>query len=330
MTTLTTNRRRIALTGVLLTSAALALALMLPFGSRAATTAPAPKAPTVHTGGYVKASASSVTLKGNVNPHGLETVYAFQFGTTTGYGAQTAPVSAGNGTTGVAVSQTITGLPPGVTYHYRLIATNGAGTTNGNDQAFTIKVPLTFALTVGPEPTVFGGPFTVSGVLSGTGATNRAIVLQANPYPYLGGFKNILGPVLTDPAGRFSFMLASLTETTQLRIAVVGVSPIYSRAVVARVAVRVSLHLRPTGRPGFVRMYGTVTPAVTGAHVAFQLIRRGLEPLTVAGTIVKPATTSTSRFSRVVRLRHRGVYRAFVRVNNGPLVSGRSRPILIG
>ncbi|MGO9248033.1 MAG: hypothetical protein ACLQQB_08725 [Solirubrobacteraceae bacterium] len=329
MTTLTTNRRiapATAAVSVLLAS----MALALPFGSQAATTAPAPKAPTVSTGGYVKASTSSVTLKGNVNPHGLATVYAFQFGTTTGYGAQTAPVSAGNGTTGIGVSQTITGLPPGVAYHYRLIATNGAGTTNGNDQTFTIKVPIAFALTVGPEPTVFGGPFTVSGVLSGTGATNRAIVLQANPYPYLGGFKNILGPELTDAAGRFSFAVASLTETTQLRIAVVGISPIYSRAVLARVAVRVSLHVRSTGRSGFIRMYGTVTPAVAGAHVAFQLIRRGHEPLTVAGTIVKPAGTSTSQFSRVVRIRRPGLYRAFVHVSNGKQVSGHSRPILIG
>jgi hypothetical protein len=329
MTTLTSDRRRIALAataaGVLLAS----IALLLPFSSQAATTAPAPKPPTVNTGGYSQASSTSVTLHGNVNPHGLATVYAFQFGTTTGYGAQTAPVSAGNGTTGIAVNQTIAGLPPGATYHYRLIATNSAGTTNGKDATFTIKIPLKFALTVGPEPTVFGSPFTITGALSGTGATNRAIVLQANPYPYLGGFKNILGPELTDSAGRFSFAVANLTETTQFRIAGVGVSPIYSRAVLARVAVRVSLHLRSTGRPGFIRMYGTTTPAETGARVAFQLIRRGLEPLTVAGTTLKPANASTSRFSRVVRIRRTGLYRALVLVNNGMQVPGHSRPLLI-
>ncbi len=53
-------------------------------------------------------------------------------------------------------------------------------------------------------------------------------------------------------------------------------------------------------------------------------------PLTVAGTIVKPATTSTSRYSRVVRIRHPGLYCAFVLVNNGPRISGHSRTILTG
>lgn len=330
----TDRHRRIALAataaaGALLASAALALAL--PFGSRAAaTTDPAPKPPSVSTGGFTVVGASSVTLNGHVNPHGLATVYAFQFGTTTGYGAQMAPVSAGNGTTEIKVSQTITGLPPGVTYHYRLIATNSTGTTNGKDATFTRKIPLSLALVAGPDPTPFGGPFTVSGVISGTGATDRAIVLQSNPYPYLRGFENATNPELTDSAGRFSFSVANLTETTQFRIAVVGVSPIYSRAVVARVAARVSLHLRSTGRPGFVRMYGTVTPAEVGAHVAFQLLRPGLGWRTVAGTIVKPAgTAGVSRFSHIVRIRRRGLYRAFAQVNNGRQVSGHSRPLLI-
>jgi hypothetical protein len=324
MTSLTTNRR-IALAGALLASAALAL----PFGSQAATTAPAPKAPTVNTGGFATVGTSAVTLKGSVNPHGLVTVYAFQFGTTTGYGAQTAPVSAGNGTTGVTVSQMITGLPPSVTYHYRLIATNAVGTTNGKDATFIKKIPLTFKLAGTPNPTVFGSSFTVNGVLSGTSAANTAVVLQSNPYPYLGGFKNTIGPELTDSTGRFSFSIANLMESTQFRVATIGTPSVNSPVVTARVAVRVSLHLRSTGRPGFVRMYGTVTPAEVGAHVGFQLMRPGLKPLTVAGTIVKPANASTSRFSRVVHIRRGGRYRALVQVNNGKQVSGHSRLLLI-
>jgi hypothetical protein len=97
-----------------------------------------------------------------MNPHGLTTVYAFQFGTTTGYGAQTAPVSVGNGTAEVKVNQTITGLPPGAMYHYRLIATNAAGTANGKDATFkTQNIPLTFKLTVEPNPVVFGSPLSI-------------------------------------------------------------------------------------------------------------------------------------------------------------------------
>ena len=267
MKSLTTNRR-IALARALLACAALAL----PSGSQAATAAPAAQKPGVSTGGFTTVGASAVTLKGTVNPYGLVTVYAFQFGTTTGYGAQMAPVSAGNGTTRIPVSQTITGLPPGVTYHYRLIATNSAGTTNGKGATFIEKIPLRFTLARTPNPTVFGSPFTVSGVLSGTGAAGRDVMLQSNPYPYIAGFNNAVGPELTDSAGRFSFSLASLLETTQFRVVTVGSPAAASSAVVARVAVGVSLNVRSTGRHGFVRMYGTVTPGEVGARVGFQAV----------------------------------------------------------
>ena len=315
-------RRRGTLACALLVCAA------LPAGSIAAATASAPKPPGVYTGGYTT-SGSTVTLKGGVNPHGLATVYAFQFGTTTGYGAQTAPVSVGNGTTTVAVSQTIAGLPAGATYHYRIIATNGAGTTNGKDATFLKKIPLTFKLTGTPNPVVFDGPFTLSGVLSGTGAAGAAVVLQADPYPYLAGFQTTTSPVPTNASGQFSFPIVNLTENTRFRVAVAGIHPIYSPDVLARVAVRVSMHLRSTDRPGYVRMSGTVTPAGPGARVAFQLMRPELTPLTVASTIVKSSSTSASRFSRVVRIRHGGLYRALVSVNTGKQISGHSRALLI-
>ena len=251
--------RQIVLAGALLMSAA----LTLPPGVQAATTAPAPKAPSVSTSPSPSTNAASVTFKGTVNPHGLATVYAFQFGATTGYGAQTAPTSVGNGTTTINVSQTMKGLQPGAIYHYRLVAENGAGTTNGQDVAFTIKMPLKFKITRTPDPVVFGSPFTLSGVLTGTGDANRDIMLQANPFPFLGGFKTAAGPVLTDATGSFSFAVANLMQTTQFRVATVvapGAPAVMSSATIERVAVRVSLRLRSTKRPGFVRVYGTVAP----------------------------------------------------------------------
>ena len=39
--------------------------------------------------------------------------------------------------TGHAVSADISGLTPGATYHYRLVATNASGTTAGDDRTFT-------------------------------------------------------------------------------------------------------------------------------------------------------------------------------------------------
>lgn len=330
---MSTTSRRVALASALLAGAA----LTLPVGALAATPTPtpvpAPKPPYVRTGDTAGVSTSSATLKGRVNSHGVETSYVFQYGTTSAYGAQTAPASVGNGTTEVKVSQTITGLAPDTTYHYRLIATSSAGMTNGQDATFTSSsIPLTFTLTGTPDPVVFGSSFSISGVLSGTGAADREVALKSNPAPYLSGFKDTGAITMTNAAGNFSFAVAKLMENTQFRVATVampGAPVAKSSAITERVAVRVSLHLRSSRRPGFVRMYGTVAPTEAGARVAFELIRQGLQPLTVASTTVKPTRTDESRFSRVLRVRRRGLYRAFVQTHGGKHVSGHSRDVLI-
>lgn len=96
---------------------------------------PAP-APAVTTGGAAVANKSA-TIQGTVNPEGLPTQYHFEFGRTASYGSSTASVSAGSGTSDVDVSADVTGLKPKTTYHYRLVATNASGTTDGTDQTFT-------------------------------------------------------------------------------------------------------------------------------------------------------------------------------------------------
>ena len=102
------------------------------------TTLPSGSAPTTTTNSPTGLSSSSATLNGTVNPNGLSTTVTFQYGTTTSYGNQvTATQSPVTGTNPVSISASITSLSPGTTYHYRVVATNSAGTTNGNDQMFT-------------------------------------------------------------------------------------------------------------------------------------------------------------------------------------------------
>src|SRR5205807_2449852 len=79
---------------------------------------------------------SSATLNGTVDPHGLSTSVQFQYGTTTSYGSTTASQTK-TGNTYQSVSANITGLNASTTYHFRIVATNSAGTTHGGDRTFT-------------------------------------------------------------------------------------------------------------------------------------------------------------------------------------------------
>ncbi|MBV9801973.1 MAG: fibronectin type III domain-containing protein, partial [Solirubrobacterales bacterium] len=94
-------------------------------------------APAVTSGSASDIGQSSATLSGTVNPNGQSATYYFQYGTSTAYGTQTSPAGAGSGSTPVGVHQAIFGLTPNTTYHYRLVASSSAGTTDGADQTFT-------------------------------------------------------------------------------------------------------------------------------------------------------------------------------------------------
>jgi hypothetical protein len=100
--------------------------------------AAAPSATTVDAASVAQTAA---TLRGDVDPQGAATTYAFQYGTSTAYGAQTDPRAAGSGTAAKRVTFRLGGLTPGVRYHYRVIATNADGTTTGADRAFTTRLP---------------------------------------------------------------------------------------------------------------------------------------------------------------------------------------------
>ena len=110
-----------------------------------------PDAPTATTQAATNVALTTATLTGTSNPSGAATTYHFEWGTTTGYGQQ-APVpdaAVGSDTADHAVTQTLTGLAPGTTYHYRLVATSATGTTDGADMSFATATAPT---TVAPAP----------------------------------------------------------------------------------------------------------------------------------------------------------------------------------
>jgi hypothetical protein len=107
------------------------------------TTAPATP-PVASTGPASSVGATSAKLSGTVDPRGLPTSYVFEVGTDTGYGGAKLFGDAGSSTGEVPVTVALQYLVPGVTYHYRLVATSFDGTSYGRDGTFTTPgVPST-------------------------------------------------------------------------------------------------------------------------------------------------------------------------------------------
>ncbi|MGN6190089.1 MAG: hypothetical protein ACTHOE_14435 [Conexibacter sp.] len=133
-------------------------------------------APTAVTGDATGITDTQVTVAGTVNPQGQLTSYAFQYGTTTAYGQQTALTSASSGTADTPVRADLAGLTPGTTYHYRVIATNADGTTVGADRTFRTTgtapppPPAPSATTGGAD--VNGASATLSGSVNPNGVAS--------------------------------------------------------------------------------------------------------------------------------------------------------------
>ena len=131
-------------------------------------------APVVSTAAATAVTSTGATLNGTVNPEGQDTVYAFQWGPTSGYGLQTPlpPASVGSGTTAVAETAMLSGLAPGTAYHYRVIAISAGGVTTGDDETFTTSGTP-------PSPTT---PPTVAGAAeTNVGSTGATLNGAVNP-----------------------------------------------------------------------------------------------------------------------------------------------------
>jgi uncharacterized repeat protein (TIGR03803 family) len=120
-------------------------------------------------------TATTATLGGLVNPNGTITVAKFQSGTTPVYGTDTViPLSPPDGVIDQTAGTVLTGLIPGHIYHFRLIATNGGGTTNGGDLIFnTISLSDASLSALVPGGGALAPAFS-SGILSYTDSVSNA------------------------------------------------------------------------------------------------------------------------------------------------------------
>jgi hypothetical protein len=302
------------------------LSVVVMLATSAVATAAAPNATT---GPAASLTSSSANVTGTVNPNGESTTYTFQFGTTTAYGSQTNPQSAGAGTQGQVVSATLTGLQPGTTYHYRLLATNPSGTTVGADATFT---------TLGAPPPPSGQPPTATTRSAISIGTTRATVRgtvnprgAATTYHFEYGLTQAYGSQ-TPPRS-----LSAGTSARSVRATLTGLQPgqTYHYRLVARNANGQAL--------GNDRTFTTATPSVARAlpRLTARVVPRRdrVRPyrFTVRGRLVPPAGVDLSRACRgrvairfkagrrtvrfrLTRVRATCRYRARVRVRVRPRV----------
>ena len=92
--------------------------------------------------------SESATLNGSMIGDGEPTKYYFEWGSNSSYGEKTPTENAGspNGPEPIALSLNLAHLKPASTYHYRIVATDGVGTSYGEDQMLE-TIPLAPSVT---------------------------------------------------------------------------------------------------------------------------------------------------------------------------------------
>ena len=291
-------------------------------------TGPNPRPPSVTSRAQTGTGPASTTLRAYVTPNELATTVHFEYGTTTGYGTNTAEQGIGAGTSRIRVSAGISGLKPNTRYHFRAVATNAAGVTRGGDRAFTTsRTPTSVALTPSTTRPIWGSGMTITGKVSGQGSI--PVALERQDFPFGSGFYQA-ATATANSSGSFSFTVPPLFSTTRLRVTTRTALPISSSVVTASVAVKVGLYTKRLSHKR-VRLTGATWPAVRAGRISLQRQTRSGRWLLVKRA--KPTTlpNNRSRYRFTVSRRSRALaYRIVVVPNNGGAnVNGHSRTVTL-
>jgi hypothetical protein len=210
-------------------------------------------------------------LDGKVDPNRSSTTASFEWGPTADYGQQTPTVNLAAGSTRVEVSAPLDGLQPHTTYHYRIVATNAAGTRAGRDRAFTtLRLPTGIVLSQTVLDVPFGGVTTIDGQVQGIGVDHIRVALAGTPFPFSAPFTSAGDLVRTEADGSFHLVTRPLLTSTRLHVVTASGDP---QVVSPDVTVFTRLLVGATAFKQDKRRYritGTVTPDVAGARVSLQ------------------------------------------------------------
>jgi len=167
--------------------------------------------PTVTTKAATTSGEINATLRGLVNPNGLDTTYYYEYGTTEAYGSKTAEGSVGAGFNPNEVTQPIT-VQPGVKYHYRLVAGNGSVTSKGADMTVETQALLKAPLAEMPVTDYFNGG---SSPISDFNTKWAALGWAGGTVKKGKNNTNGWGPVEAAPTVNGAYFLPSLADTGQ-------------------------------------------------------------------------------------------------------------------
>lgn len=92
--------------------------------------------PETTTGTATGISATSATLNGTVNPHGMATTGFFEYGPEPWMGLASPPRDVGAGTAFLPMSETVSGLTCDTTYRFRMVGVNAAGPYRASNGSF--------------------------------------------------------------------------------------------------------------------------------------------------------------------------------------------------
>src|SRR5262249_25156593 len=117
--------------------------------------------------------------------------------------------NAGSGQQSIAISEALSSLTPATTYHYRLVASNSAGTSSGTDATFATVPAVT--LTQSGFRVVAGHYIRLSGTVA-RAQPGVSVTVLAQPFG-TGAFAQ-LATVLTGGGGSWTFLAQPRVATT--------------------------------------------------------------------------------------------------------------------
>ncbi len=225
----------------------------------------------------VEGPGSTVSLKRTraqilytVNPQNNTTQYRVQYGTSSSYGQTTTFATLPAALAGETVYINLEDLTPGTLYHYRLQATDSAGSINTPDQTFTTNPPTPPVVATGPANTVGQNNATITGSVNPQG--------EATTY----GFEIGTGGEYGAPTGLAT--TSSGEETAGLTLTALQPGTTYHYRITATNADGTTYGSDQTFTTTGIAVQLTIPPApplITTPNVTFP---------TLTATITKPAT----------------------------------------